>query len=199
VLFGTSYSIEDLGNGDYRLTIQTIGLLAEQYEFQVWSVLAFYEDAIATVTIQPGAATVEVFLEKTSYYADWGEIVNITFQVREPYYDTPVPGMNATILWDGIQYLCTELPNGYYNLMLDSSDTDFGIYQPQITVTKQYYQQRQKSFTLVVTKAIGQIIPEISVYEVVVNTSTGVQVYLNDTIIGVIECESCTTDSDVMI
>ncbi|MGY5879409.1 MAG: hypothetical protein RTV31_04115 [Candidatus Thorarchaeota archaeon] len=184
MLFGTSYTIGDLGDGNYRLTLVTIGLFAQQYEFQVWSELAFYEDAIATVSIQPGAATVEIFLEKTAYYADWGQMVNITFQVREPYYDTPVPGMDASLLWDGMLYLCTELPNGYYTLVLDSSDTDFGIYQPQITVIKQYYQQRQKSFTLVVTKAIGQIIPDVSVYEVVVDTATGVQVYLNDTILG---------------
>ncbi|TFG31052.1 hypothetical protein EU528_07175 [Candidatus Thorarchaeota archaeon] len=184
VLFGTSHGIEDLGDGTYRLTIQTAGLLAERYEFQVWSELAFYETAIVTVAIQPGAATVEIYLEKTAYYADWGQLVNITFQVREPYYNTPVTGMNATLLWDGMQYLFSELPNGYYRLILDSSDTDFGIFKPQITVTKEFYQQRQISFTLVVTKAIGQIIPDVSVYEVVVETSIGVQVYLNDTILG---------------
>ncbi|MGY5872462.1 MAG: hypothetical protein RTV72_09470 [Candidatus Thorarchaeota archaeon] len=183
-LFGTSFTIEEVGEGIYRITLTTAGLLAQNYEFQVWSDLPFYERAIATVSIQPGAATVEIFLEKTAYYADWGEFVNITFQVREPYYDTPVTGMTATLLWDGITYPFTELINGYYSLMLDSSSTDFGIYDPQITVTKEFYQQRQKSFTLVVTKAIGQILPDVSVYEVVIDTSTGIQVFLNDTVVG---------------
>lgn len=183
-LFGTSYSIDNLGEGNYRITLNTTGLLAEAYVFQVWAQKAFFEDAIATVTVQPGAATVEIYLEKTAYYADWGEVLNITFQVREPYYDTPVTGMTASLVWDGMPYSFVELGTGYYSLLLDSTDTDFGIYEPQITVTKQFYQQRQKSFTLVVTKAIGQIIPDLSVYEVVVDTSTAVQVYLNDTIIG---------------
>lgn len=184
VLFGTGYTIEELGNGDYRLTIQTIGLQTMRYEFQVWSEKAFYEDAIATVAIQPGAATVEIYLEKTTYYADWGDQVNVTFQVREPYYDTPVIGMNATLLWNGTEYLFTELLNGYYNIILETSDNDYYTFYPQITVKDPYYQTRQKSFTLVVSKAIGQIIPELSVYEVVIDTSTGVKVYLNDTVIG---------------
>ncbi|MGY5858384.1 MAG: hypothetical protein RTU63_03370 [Candidatus Thorarchaeota archaeon] len=184
VLFGTSYTIAELGEGNYMITLNTTGLLAEQHEFQVWAEKAFFEDAIATVSVQPGAATVEIYLEKTAYYADWGQTLNITFQVREPYYDTPVTGMAASLLWDGMPYSFVELANGYYSMILDSADTDFGIYEPQITVTKQYYQQRQRSFTLVVTKAIGQIIPDFSVYEVVIGTSSAVQVYLNDTIIG---------------
>ncbi|MHA1135706.1 MAG: hypothetical protein ACTSSE_04400 [Candidatus Thorarchaeota archaeon] len=183
MLFGTSYTIAELGEGSYMLTLNTTGLLAEAHEFQVWAEKAFFEDAIATVTVQPGAATVEIYLEKTAYYADWGEVLNITFQVREPYYDTPVTGMSASLLWDGMTYPFVELADGYYSMILDSTSTDFGIYDPQITVTKQYYQQRQKSFTLVVTKAIGQIIPNLSVYEVVIDTSTAIQVYLNDTIV----------------
>ncbi|TFH11607.1 MAG: hypothetical protein E4H14_00490 [Candidatus Thorarchaeota archaeon] len=184
VLFGTSYSIIELGEGNYMITLNMTGLLSEKHEFHVWAEKAFYQDAIATVSIQPGASTVEIYLEKTAYYADWGQLLNITFQVREPYYNTPVTGMAASLVWDGMPYLFTDIGNGYYTLILDSSDSDFGIYAPQITVTKQFYQQRQKSFTLIVTKATGQIIPEVSLYQVVIGTSTGLQVYLNDTING---------------
>jgi len=182
ILHGTNYVIEELGDGEYKITLNTTGLLSERHEFQVWADSPFYQRAIVTVSIQPGAATVEIYLEKTAYYPDWGEVINITFQVREPYYNTPVPGMTGTLLWNGIVYPFTDLGNGYYTMDLDTSFEDFGIYSPQITVTKQYYQQRQRSFTLIVSKATGTILPEFSLYDVIIDTTSGFLVYLNDTV-----------------
>ncbi|MBN2230118.1 MAG: hypothetical protein JW779_11070 [Candidatus Thorarchaeota archaeon] len=181
-LFGTGYTIDELGSGVYTITLITEGLLAQKFTFQVWAEKSYYATAIATVSVQPGAATVEIYLEKSTYYSDWGEMVNITFQVREPYYNTPVTGMTATLLWNGVLYGFTEGTNGYYTLLLDSSENNYGIYNPRITVTKLYYQQKQRTFTLVVSKATGQIIPESSLYEVVANTSVNIQIYLNDTV-----------------
>lgn len=180
----TSYVIDEIGNGIYTITIQTTGLLSQKYTFTVFADKPFYQSSQATVSIQPGASTVEIYLEKSAYYADWGEYVNITFQVREPYYNTPVTGMTATMIWNGVLYYFVELENGYYSYNLLTSLNNFGVYQPSITVSKQYYQDRQKSFTLVISKATGQILPESSIYEVVVNTDVDIQIYLNDTISG---------------
>ncbi|TFG34549.1 hypothetical protein EU527_02730 [Candidatus Thorarchaeota archaeon] len=189
----TSYSTDELGNGVYTLTIETVGLLAQKYTFHIYAEKTYYETAIATVSIQPGSATVEIYLEKSTYYADWGEYVNITFQVREPYFDTPITGMTATMIWNGVLYTFTELDNGYYTYNLLTSLNDFGIYQPSITVSKQYYQDRQKSFTLVVSKGPGQILPESSIYEVVVGTNVDIHIFLNDTISGLAITSATTT------
>ncbi|MFW9794404.1 MAG: type II toxin-antitoxin system VapB family antitoxin, partial [Candidatus Thorarchaeota archaeon] len=182
ILFGTDFNVTELGNGEYMLTLNSTGLLAERHEFQVWAVLQFYETAVATVSVQPGSSTVEILLPKTVYYADWGELINITFEVREIVFSTPIPGMDATLLWSGTIYPFTDLGNGFYTMLLNTSFEDVSIFNPQITVTKQYYQQRQKSFTLVVSKATGTIIPEISVYNIVIDTSSVFIVYLNDTV-----------------
>ncbi|RLI57114.1 MAG: hypothetical protein DRP09_03695, partial [Candidatus Thorarchaeota archaeon] len=179
---GTSYSIVEIGDGEYRLSLNTTGLLAQKYTFEIWNVKPFYQSAVATVSVQPGAATLEIVLDKTAYYADWGEVVNITFQLVEPYYDTPIPGANASLLWNGTLYYFVDLDNGYYGLLLDTSDSDFGMYSPQITATRTFYQPRTKSFTLIVDKAVGQILPEQTVYDVVIQTSIGFTVYLNDTV-----------------
>jgi hypothetical protein len=184
LLFGTDYQWQELGDGEYKITLNTTGLLAEAHVFQVWADKPFYETAVATVVVQPGAATVEIFLSKTAYYSDWGEIINITFQVREPYYDTPVTGMTATLLWNGVVHPVAELGEGFYGILLDTSLEDYGIYEPQFTVTKPFYQQRQRSFTLVVSKATGQILPEFSLYNVIIDTVGGFTVYLNDTVTG---------------
>ncbi len=181
-LFGRSYSVAELGNGVYTITLNTTGLLAQRYDFHAYANKPFYQTALAEIFVQPGAATVEIFLERSTYYAEWGELVNITFQVLEPYYSTPVTGMTASLLWDGMLYGFSEVGNGYYTLLVDSSDTDFGVYSPQISVTKQYYQPRQRTFNLIVSKATGQIIPDFSTYEVVIDTSIDVQLYLNDTV-----------------
>ena len=184
LLFGTEYAVTELGDGVYRITLNTTGLLAENYVFQIWAEKPFFETAIATVSVQPGAATVEIFLSQTAYYTDWGEVLNITFQVREPYYNTPVTGMSAELLWGGVVYPVDELSNGYYGILLDTSLENYGIYEPTFTVNKQYYQQRQKSFTLVVSKATGQIMPEFSLYDIVIGNTGGFIVYLNDTVTG---------------
>jgi len=183
-LFGRSYTVVELGNGAYTITLTTTGLLAQRYDFHVYGDKPFYQTAVAGVFVQPGAATVEIFLERSTYYADWGELVNITFQVREPYYSTPVTGMTASLLWQGMLYGFSEVGNGYYTLLLDSSDTNFGVYAPQISVTKQYYQPRQTTFNLIVSKATGQIIPDFSSYQVVIDTSIDIQLFLNDTVSG---------------
>ncbi|MHA2320105.1 MAG: hypothetical protein ACXACG_00480 [Candidatus Thorarchaeota archaeon] len=181
-LYGNDYQWEEVGNGVYKITLNTTGLLAEAHFFQVWADKPFYETAITTVVIQPGASTVEIFLTKTAYYSDWGEVLNITFQVREPLYNTPITGMTATLLWNGVVYPVNELDIGFYGIMLDTTLEDFGVYSPQLTVTKEFYQQRQKSFTLVVSKATGQILPEFSLYDIIIDTAGGFTVYLNDTV-----------------
>ena len=182
VITGLSYQVIEDGGGVYRLILNTTGLLAQKYTFQVWSQKTFYQNSVATVSIQPGAATVEIILSKTAYFADWGETLNITFQVIEPYYGTPVPGSNATLLWNGTLYYFSDLGGGYYGLLLDTSDSDFGTFSPQITVTREFYQPRTRSFTLVVDKATGQILPEQTIYDVVIETIIGFTVYLNDTV-----------------
>ena len=183
-LYGTEFQFEEIGDGLYKLTLNTTGLLSQKYVFHVWSSMSFYDDALATVTVQPGSTTVEIYLVQSTYYPEWGESVNVTFYVIEPFYGTPISGMNATLLWNGILYDCIELGEGYYGLILDSSVEDYGIYQPVITVTREFYQPRQKSFTLIVSKATGQILPEQSIYYVVIENSVSILVYLNDTVSG---------------
>lgn len=182
-LYGTGFLFEEIEDGLYKLTLDTTDLLSQKYVFQVWSSLAFYEDALTTITVQPGATTVEIYLAQSTYYPEWGESVNVTFQVIEPFYGTPISGMNATLLWNGILYDCVELGEGYYGLILDTSTEDFGIYQPVITVTREYYQTRQKTFTLIVSKATGQILPEHSIYNVVIDNTVSIVVYLNDAVL----------------
>jgi hypothetical protein len=184
LIAGTGYSIAEIGNGVYELTLTTAGLLAQRYTFQVWGLKTFYQTAVATVSVQPGAATVEITMGKTAYFVDWGEIVNITFQVIEPFYGTPVPDGDATLLWNGSLYYFSDLDGGYYGLLLDTSDADFGTFSPQVTFTREFYQPRTVSFTLVVDKATGQILPAQSVFDIVIDTSIELAVYLNDTVRG---------------
>jgi len=179
---GNSFGWVEESGGTYSITLETLGLVAQQYVFIVTASKAFYQTAQAQVTVQPGAQLVEIVLTRTTYYADWGEILNISFWIQEPFYMTYVEGFNASLLWDGELYYFIDVGTGFYYLMLDTADSDFGIYSPQITVSREFYQTRQKSFTLVVSKAPGQIIPFQSTYSAVIDTIISFQVYLNNTI-----------------
>jgi hypothetical protein len=181
-LYGTNYVILDLGGGDYSITLNMTGLTAQAYPFNVQAEKQFFETASIIVTVQPGAQTVEIVMAQSAYYADWGEIVSVMFGVQEPFYGTYVSGMNATLLWNGTLYdVFTDLGNGSYVFDVDTSDNNFGIFEPLITVSRQYYQTRQRSFTMVVSKAPGQVVAEQSSFDVVLETVQQFWIYLNDT------------------
>ncbi|MFW9767587.1 MAG: hypothetical protein ACFFEM_02105 [Candidatus Thorarchaeota archaeon] len=184
IITGNSYQWVEIGNGVYELTLNTTGLVAQQYWISVTATKTFYQVAQAQVLVQPGAQIVEIVLSQSTYYGDWGEIVNISFWIQEPFYLTYVEGFDSTLLWNGTIYYFTDTGTGFYYLLLDSSDADFGIYNPQITVSREFYQTRQKSFTLVVSKAPGVILPLQSTYDAVVDTSIDIYVYLNNTVTG---------------
>ncbi|MDF1541356.1 MAG: hypothetical protein P1Q69_20830, partial [Candidatus Thorarchaeota archaeon] len=180
---GTDAIFAEIGDGFYTLTINTTGLNAKAYIFTIQAELLYHQTANITVEIQPGAAIVEILLDRTAYFASWGETPFVKFSVQEPYHGTYVSGMNATLLFNGQIYLFTDVGNGTYTLYLPTSDAPYGTYSPRITVTQNLYQTRQKSFTLVVNKATGQIVVERTDFSIVVNTSVYIWVYLNDTIL----------------
>ncbi|MHA2014509.1 MAG: hypothetical protein ACTSUH_02010, partial [Candidatus Thorarchaeota archaeon] len=181
-LYGTSATIVEVGNGVYRLVINTTGLVAQPFSFTVWAEKTNYRNASASVTIQPGALTVDIVPAKTTYYADWGERVLISVNIVEPYHGTLVPNMTVRLLWNGTLYNFTDWSNGTYSLWLDTSVQDYGVYEPLITVSREFYQPRSKSITLVVSKATGEIVPEMSTIEVVPSEYVQFWVYLNDTV-----------------
>ncbi|MHA2432785.1 MAG: hypothetical protein ACXADO_06120, partial [Candidatus Thorarchaeota archaeon] len=180
--YGTPYSIAEIGNGVYIITLNMTGLIAQDYPFTVQADKTFYTPANITVIVTPGASSFEVLTQKSTYYALWGELIDVRVNVREDYYHSLVPGANVTMLWNGTVYNFDDLDNGTYSLLLYTSDANFGIYEPQITVSRQYYSDRQTSFTMVISKAPAQILSELAVVRVVVDTTTNFTVYLNDTV-----------------
>lgn len=190
-LYSTSHQIVEVGNGVYNLTLDMTGLTAQDYPFTVQAQKLYYQTTTVDVSVTPGASTFTIVLAKTAVFATWGEIPDIRLDVRESYYFSLVPGANVTLLWNGTIFQFDDLGNGTYTLDLDTTASSFGIYSPQISVSKQYYQTRQTSFTLVVSKAPGHILSldpdtgEVRTFRnIVLNTATDIIVYLNDTIRG---------------
>ncbi|MFW9912103.1 MAG: hypothetical protein ACFFEU_06515, partial [Candidatus Thorarchaeota archaeon] len=181
-LYGTSYQLIAEGGGVYILALNMTGLLAQDYSFTVTAQKILYQGSNIVVSVTPGASTFALVLHKTAVYALWGEVHDIRIDVRESYYYSLIPGANVTLLWNSTLYYFTDLANGTYSLMLDTSNENFGVYDLQLSVSRQYYQTRQTSLTLVVSKAPGQILSEQTVFDVVVNTTRVFIIYLNDTI-----------------
>ncbi|TFG09279.1 hypothetical protein EU538_05575 [Candidatus Thorarchaeota archaeon] len=180
-LYGTEATVTETEPGVYRIAINTTGLVAQKYPFEVEAQLENYSTGIASVTIQPGALTVEIVMEKATYYADWGDMVRIVIEVEEPYHGTLVPGMDAVLSWNDTEYGFTDMGNGTYELNLNTRDNDYGTYQPQITVSRQFYQTRQRTFTLSISRGTGQIVLEQSAINVITDTTLSFWTYLNDT------------------
>ncbi len=180
-LYGTPVTIMEIGGGVYQLTINTTGLLAQQYYFAVWATKTDYRQATATVMIQPAALTVDLTLSKTTYYAEWGEFIDIRADVVEALTNTPVPEMTVELQWNGTVYPFVDLGNGTYVLHLDTATQRYGTYEPVVVASKQFYQPRSATFTLVVTKASGSIVAMSSVVDVYPSGLNEFWVYLNAT------------------
>ncbi len=174
-------TISEIGGGEYRLTLNTTGLIAQKYTFTVWARLQFYQDGSALVTVQPGAWSVTIEMRSNTYYVEWGTRVTIGLVIRHVNDGTFVPGMNVTMFWAEHLLSFTDLNNGTYLLDLDSSLADFGFYEPQVTASRAYYETRIINFLLIVSKTTGLIVPEQTFYEVVIGTSRDIRVYINDT------------------
>ena len=188
--YGKTATIQEIGSGVYRITLNTTGLVAQPYLFTVQAQKTFYQISNISVVAQPGSSAVQISLDSSTYYADWGEEVTIRMTVRETYYFSLVPGMNATLLWNGSVYQFSDLGNGTYVLMLETGNADYGYHEPKVSVSRTYYQTREQTFGLVVSRAAGQILvsraagetlPGMSAYDVVLGTSGTFIVYLNDT------------------
>ncbi|MFW9978017.1 MAG: hypothetical protein ACFFEJ_08070, partial [Candidatus Thorarchaeota archaeon] len=180
-LYSTDATIIEVGGGIYRITLNTTGLLSQEYLFTIQAELTYYITSNITVSVTPGAASSQIILAQTTIYADWGEYITLRLNVRDPTYGTYIPGMNTTILWNGTLYQFTDLLNGTYVITLDTTDNNFGIYQPQITITRLYYQPKQATMTFIISKAIGTMNPEQSVLTIITGMMHEFWVYLNDT------------------
>jgi hypothetical protein len=181
-LYGTSYTVVDEGQGIYTLNLTTTGLVADDYPFAVNAVKQYYQLASILLSVTPGASTFTILPAKSAIYMDWGEIAEIRVDVRESFFFTVVSGANVTLLWNATVYSFDDLGNGTYSLLLDTSAEPFGIYEPQISVSKQYYQTRQATIALIVSKALGIIVAEQTVIDIPIGTSRSFVVYLNDSI-----------------
>ncbi|MGY5852995.1 MAG: hypothetical protein RTU92_05465 [Candidatus Thorarchaeota archaeon] len=177
-----SWILAEIGGGEYRLTLNMTGLVAQEYAFDVTAEKVNYETEVIVVTVRPGAATVEVLLDRTTYFAEWGEDITIEVEVIDPFYGSPVSGMNVNMTWAGSTYFFIGTGDGKYHLTVSSRDHESGFYEPTVSVSYEFYQTRQKTFTLIVSRATGQIVPDYSVYYIVIDNQRNFTIYLNDTI-----------------
>ncbi|MHA2140254.1 MAG: carboxypeptidase-like regulatory domain-containing protein [Candidatus Thorarchaeota archaeon] len=181
-LYGTSYTVLDEGQGIYKLNLTTTGLVADDYPFVVNATKQHYQLVSILLSVTPGASTFTILPAKSALYLDWGEVADIRVDVRESYFFTVVSGANVTLLWNATVYLFNDLGNGTYTLLLDTSAEPVGIYEPQISVSKQYYQTRQATIALIVSKAPGIIVAEQTFIDIPIETTRSLVVYLNDSI-----------------
>ncbi|TFG11720.1 hypothetical protein EU537_11540 [Candidatus Thorarchaeota archaeon] len=180
-LYGRSYTVVEFSGGRYQVVLNTTGLIAQEYGFTITATLQYYEESQVSPSIQPGAPTVQINLQKSTYYSDWGQMKMVSFTVTDSYYGTLLSGMTATISFNDTLYNCIDAGNGTYYVNLDTSQVSYGVYSPLITVSRQYYQTRQREFTLVIYRATGQILPESSSIQIVRETESSLWIYLNDT------------------
>jgi hypothetical protein len=67
-LYGRSYTVIEFSEGRYQVVLNTTGLIAQEYTFTITATLQYYRESQVSPSIQPGAPTVQINLQKSTYY-----------------------------------------------------------------------------------------------------------------------------------
>jgi len=180
-LYHTSTTVAEIGNGVYQLTINTTGLGAIVYSFNVYANKYLYANITSRLSIQPGAIPMGIVLTKTTYTAYWGDLIQIDAYINNTYANEPVLNVTLTLIWNTNEYNFTELGNGYYRLILDTSTNPIGTYVASITAAKTNHQTRITQINVVVYKAESELITEHYSISVIEGVHLPLWVFYNQT------------------
>ncbi|MHA1770421.1 MAG: 6-bladed beta-propeller [Candidatus Thorarchaeota archaeon] len=139
---GTSYTLTELGGGVYNLTIDTSGLVAGRYIFEVNAskYLHFNKTVTADIVLSPVPVVIE--LSNNPIYPLWGETIVFTANVTDARDGSPILGGTVTIQIHGDNYTMIDVGGGLYNVTVPSKTYDAGVYTVSLHFTKTNHEVR---------------------------------------------------------
>jgi len=151
-LYGTAFSITELGDGIYELVIQTPGLDAGRYEFDVNASKALHYNKSITADIVLAPIPVSIAVSFAPDTPSWGDYVTFDANVTDARTGDPVTGANVTLTMGNYSYQMTESSPGTYTVTIPTSNYVSGEYTVTIRSELKNYETHEADSEIRISK-----------------------------------------------
>ncbi|MHA2349097.1 MAG: hypothetical protein ACXADL_05635 [Candidatus Thorarchaeota archaeon] len=151
-LYGTSYVINQLGNGVYELTIQTSGLNAELYTFSVNASKYLHFNQTVAADILIAAIPVEITLVYSPPDPSWGDLILMEANVTEALTGNPIIGALVNLTFETEVFDLIPQGGGIYSVNVSTTLFASGEYTFTVMSVLLNHETRQRDFQVRINK-----------------------------------------------
>ncbi|MHA2387065.1 MAG: hypothetical protein ACXAEE_12720, partial [Candidatus Thorarchaeota archaeon] len=169
--WGTAHTITPLGNGVYRMEIDTSGLNAQIYAFSINASKYLHLNRSVTADILLAAIPVEINLVFTPTDPVWGDVLEMSANVTDARNGAPVLGANVNLTLYLRTYTMNEIGGGIYNITVSTIGLVSGEYTIRVESSLLNYETRQRDFQIRIDKVAAYILASLDP-QVAVNGET---------------------------
>ncbi|MFW9860885.1 MAG: hypothetical protein ACFFEX_00725 [Candidatus Thorarchaeota archaeon] len=166
-LWGTTHTITPLGNGIYRMEIDTSGLNAQIYTFSINASKPLHLSRSVTADILLAAIPVEIDLVFSPTDPVWGDVLEFSANITDARNGAPVLGATVNLTLYGRTYTMAEIGGGIYNATVSTMGLVSGEYTIRVESTLLNYETRQRDFQIRIDKVAANMLasldPQIAV------------------------------------
>ncbi|MDF1540435.1 MAG: hypothetical protein P1Q69_16185, partial [Candidatus Thorarchaeota archaeon] len=152
LLFGTYYKITTIGNGVYNFSVETSGLNAGLFVFQINASKYLHLSQEVTVDVLVAAIPAEIVLEYSPTDPSWGEIVLMKANVTDARTGTPIVGADVNMTISGYEFVMADIGGGIYEYPFDTSLIVSGEYEIVVHFSLTNHEDRNRDFQIRIGK-----------------------------------------------
>ncbi|MCK5302949.1 MAG: hypothetical protein KAJ96_07405, partial [Candidatus Thorarchaeota archaeon] len=156
-LYGTAYTLVDLGNGVHRLTINTTGLNAALYIFHINASKYLHLNRTVTADILLAAIPVNIQVIFSPTDPEYGEDIQIQANVTDARTGAPVVGSSVNLTFVLDVYQMIDIGGGLYNITVSTLAYGAGEYTLRITSGLINHETAQRDFQIRIDKIASSI------------------------------------------
>ncbi len=142
VQHGTPYTLSEIGDGIYNLTIDTSGLVAGRYVFEVNASKYLHFNKTVTADIVLAPVPVVIQLSNSPIYPIWGDDITFSTNATDARDGTPIVGGFVYMILQDDNYTMTDVGGGLYNVTIPTGTYDAGYYTISLHFEKTNYEVR---------------------------------------------------------
>ncbi|MFX1438665.1 MAG: hypothetical protein ACFFFD_00345 [Promethearchaeota archaeon] len=188
-LWGTVHTITPLGNGIYRMEIDTSGLNAQIYTFSINASKFLHLSRSVTADILLAAIPVEIDLVFSPTDPVWGDVLEFSADVTDARSGAPVLGASVNLTLYGQTHTMPEIGGGIYNVTVSTMGLVSGEYTIRVESFLLNYETRQRDFQIRIDKVAAKILasldPQVAVNGEAVTIEAEYLILSNSTVIDI--------------
>ena len=157
----TLYSITEIDVGVYQMIINTSGLNAQLYTFEINATKALYLTQTIEVDILLAAIPVQIELLFSPTNPVWGDVIEFQANVTDARTGAAIEGAYVNLTLDIVGIDMIWVVDGLYNCTIPTSWLDAGEYTIRVQSILTNYERRQRDFQIRIEKIPASIVASI--------------------------------------